>query len=46
MVEKKGGTGVVLTALGFVLHKSTSIMVGSLVASPMVAVFQSDSSSN
>ena len=45
MVEKRGGTGVVLIALGFMLHRSTSIMEGSLTASPTVTIFQSSSSS-
>ena len=45
MVEKRGGTGVVLIVSGFMLLRSISIMEGSLVASPTVAAFQSGSSS-
>ena len=44
MVEKRGGTGVVLIASGFVPQRSTSIMEGPLVASRAVVAFQSSSS--
>ena len=45
MAEKRGGTEVVPIASGFVPQRSTSIMEGSLVASPVVAMFQSGSCS-
>ena len=45
MAEVKDGARVVLIALGFMLHKSTSIMDGFWAASPVVAMFQSSSSS-
>ena len=44
MVEMRDGAGVVLIPLGLVLHKSTSIMAGSWVASPALATSQNSSS--
>ena len=44
MAEMGDGARVVLIASGVMLHKSTSIMVGSQVVSPIVAEFQSGSS--